>query len=170
MQVLLGVLQRGCDLHGRLASVPQLDGQPHQQALAQADIGAVHKQHVVHVGQVCRKLSALASAGKLMGKKDADDLVACGRCLSEEALKQLRAGLAGGGQLLAGGQLLSRPSRKTVPSSSVTLRGMTVTPSCAASAGRISDAESVRMRIIKYLHGRKPPGTVVKQQKQVKSR
>ena len=40
-----------------------------------------------------------------MGKKDANDLIACGRCLGEEALKQLRAGLAGGGQLLAGGQL-----------------------------------------------------------------
>ena len=37
---------------------------------------------------------------------------------------------------------------QTVPSSRVTLRGMTSTPSCAASAGRMSDAESVRMRII----------------------
>ena len=98
-------LGRGGDLDGGLAFIPQVCGHTHQQTLAEADIGAVHKQHVVHVGQVCRELSALASAGKLMGKKDANDLIACGRCLGEEALKQLRAGLAGGGQLLAGGQL-----------------------------------------------------------------
>lgn len=40
------------------------------------------------------------------------------------------------------------PSCRTVPSSSVTFRGITVTPSCCASAGRMSHAESVRIRII----------------------
>ena len=105
MQVLLGVLQRGCDLHGRLASVPQLDGQPHQQALAQADIGAVHKQHVVHVDKVSGQSGALPGAGQLMGQEDAQHLVPGSGGVLIEPLEQLRAGLAGGGQLLAGGQL-----------------------------------------------------------------
>ena len=57
--MLLGVLEGGGDLDGRLAFIPQVCGQTHQQTLAEADIGAVHEEDVVHVGQVCGQLRTL---------------------------------------------------------------------------------------------------------------
>ena len=89
MQMLLGVLKGGGDLPGSLSGIPQLNSQPHQQALAQADVLGIHKEDIVHIGHVCGQPGALAGAGQLMGE--------------EEALEQLGAGLAGSGQLVAAG-------------------------------------------------------------------
>ena len=103
MQMLLGVLKGGGDLPGSLSGIPQLNSQPHQQALAQADVLGIHKEDIVHIGHVCGQPGALAGAGQLMGEEDAHHLVPGGSRLKEEALEQLRAGLAGGGQLVAAG-------------------------------------------------------------------
>ena len=104
--MLLGVLEGGGDLDGRLAFIPQVCGHTHQQTLAEADIGAVHEEDVVHVGQVCGQLRTLIGAGQLMGQEDAHDLVSGGSSLGVELFEQLRAGLAGGGQLFAAGHVL----------------------------------------------------------------
>ena len=96
--MLLGVLKGGGDLPGSLSGIPQLNSQPHQQALAQADVLGIHKEDIVHIGHVCGQPGALAGAGQLMGEEDAHHLVPGGSRLKEEALEQLRAGLAGGGQ------------------------------------------------------------------------
>jgi len=103
MQMLLGVLKGGGDLPGSLSGIPQLNSQPHQQALAQADVLGIHKEDVVHIGHVCGQPGALAGAGQLMGEEDAHHFVPGGSRLKEEALEQLGAGLAGGGQLVAAG-------------------------------------------------------------------
>ena len=50
-------------------------GQPYQQPFAQADVGAVHEQHVVHVDKVSGQSGALPGAGQLMGQEDAQHLV-----------------------------------------------------------------------------------------------
>ena len=71
MQVLLGVLQVGGDLHQRPTGGAQLHSQPYQQPFAQADVGAVHEQHVVHVDKVSGQSGALPGAGQLMGQEDA---------------------------------------------------------------------------------------------------
>ena len=99
--MLLGMLQIGGDLHQRLACVPQLYGQAHQQRFAQTHIGTVHKQHVVHIGKVCSQLCALPCAGQLVGQEDAQHFVPGGSGVLIEPLEQLWAGLAGGGQLAA---------------------------------------------------------------------
>ena len=104
--VLFGVLEGGGDLDGGLAFIPQVCGHTHQQTLAEADIGAVHEEDVVHVGQVCGQLRTLIGAGQLMGQEDAHDLVSGGSGLGVELFEQLRAGLAGGGQLFAAGHVL----------------------------------------------------------------
>ena len=52
-----------------------MHGQTHQQRFAQADVGAVHEQHVVHVDKVGGQLGALAGAGKLVGEEDAQHFV-----------------------------------------------------------------------------------------------
>ena len=106
VQVLLGVLEGGGDLDGGLAFIPQVCGHTHQQTLAEADIGAVHEEDVVHVGQVCGQLRTLIGAGQLMGQEDAHDLVSGGSSLGVELFEQLRAGLTGGGQLFAAGHVL----------------------------------------------------------------
>ena len=67
MQMLLGVLKGGGDLPGSLSGIPQLNSQPHQQALAQADVLGIHKEDIVHIGHVCGQPGALAVAGQLMG-------------------------------------------------------------------------------------------------------
>ena len=100
VQVLLGVLEGGGDLDGRPAFIPQVCGHTHQQTLAEADIGAVHEEDVVHVGQVCGQLRTLIGAGQLMGQEDAQHLVPGSGGVLIEPLEQLRAGLAGGGQLV----------------------------------------------------------------------
>ena len=100
MQVLLGVLQVGGDLHQRLTGGAQLHSQPYQQPFAQADVGAVHEQHVVHVDKVGGQSGALPGAGQLMGQEDAQHLVPGSGGVLIEPLEQLRAGLAGGGQLV----------------------------------------------------------------------
>lgn len=69
MQMLLGVLKGGGDLPGSLSGIPQLNSQPHQQALAQADVLGIHKEDIVHIGHVCGQPGALAGAGQLMGEK-----------------------------------------------------------------------------------------------------
>ena len=97
MQMLLGVLKGGGDLSGSLSGIPQLNSQPHQQALAQADVLGIHKEDIVHIGHVCGQPGALAGAGQLMGEEDAHHFVPGGSRLKEEALEQLGAGLAGGG-------------------------------------------------------------------------
>ena len=104
VQVLLGVFQNGGDLTGRFAGIPQLDGQANEQGFAQADVSAVHKEDVVHIGHVSGQLGALVGAGQRVGQEDADDLVPGGSSFEEEVLEQFRAGLAGGGQLAAPGQ------------------------------------------------------------------
>ena len=103
--MLFGVLQIGGDLHQRLAGVPQMHGQTHQQPFAQADVGAVHEQHVVHVDKVSGQSGALPGAGQLMGQEDAQHLVPGSGGVLIEPLERFRAGLAGGGQLAAGSQL-----------------------------------------------------------------
>ena len=100
MQVLLGVLQVGGDLHQRPTGGAQLHSQPYQQPFAQADVGAVHEQHVVHVDKVSGQSGALPGAGQLMGQEDAQHLVPGSGGVLIEPLEQLRAGLAGGGQLV----------------------------------------------------------------------
>ena len=102
VQMLLGMLKDGYDLPGGLAGIPQMDGQTNQQSLAKADRSRVYKQDIVHIGEVCSKLGALVGAGQRVRQEDADDLVTGGSRLGEEPLEQLRAGLAGGGQLMAG--------------------------------------------------------------------
>ena len=104
--MLLGVLKGGGDLPGSLSCIPQLNSQPHQQALAQADVLGIHKEDIVHIGHVCGQPGALAGAGQLMGQEDAHDLVSGGGGLGVELFEQLRAGLAGGGQLFAAGHVL----------------------------------------------------------------
>ena len=106
MQMLLGMLQSGGNLHQRLACVPQLYGQAHQQRFAQTHVGTVHKQHVVHIGKVCSQLCALPCAGQLVGQEDAQHFVPGSSGFQIELLEQFRAGLAGGGQLAAGSQMV----------------------------------------------------------------
>ena len=53
-----------------------------------------------------RPASHTDSAGQLMGQEDAHDLVSGGSGLGVELFEQLRAGLAGGGQLFAAGHVL----------------------------------------------------------------
>ena len=98
--MLLGVLKGGGDLPGSLSGIPQLNSQPHQQALAQADVLGIHKEDIVHIGHVCGQPGALAGAGQLMGQEDAQHLVPGSGGVLIEPLEQLRAGLAGGGQLV----------------------------------------------------------------------
>ncbi len=103
MQMLLGVFQHGGDLPGGLSGLRRRNGQPDQLCLAQADVLGIHKEDIVHIGHVCGQPGALAGAGQLMGQEDAHHFVPGGSGLGEEPLEQLRAGLAGGGQLAAAG-------------------------------------------------------------------
>ena len=119
-------LQRVHDLVCGAALVPQFGGQMHQQRLAQADRAAVHKADVVHVGHVGGQLGALVGAGQLVGKENADHDVTGLVCLPEEALEQLRAGLAGHGQVVAGlhpGVELGRGQVHAVPDHRAILKG-----------------------------------------------
>ena len=102
--MLLGMFQIGGDLHQRLAGIPQMHGQPHQQPFAQTDIFRIHEQHIVHVGKVGGQLCALAGAGQLVGQEDAQHFIPGGSSFQIELLEQFRAGLAGGGQLAAAAQ------------------------------------------------------------------
>ena len=51
------------------SDIPQLNSQPHQQALAQADVLGIHKEDIVHIGHVCGQPGALAGAGGMLGIK-----------------------------------------------------------------------------------------------------
>ena len=102
--MLLGVLQNGRDLPGALAGIPQVDGQTDQQRLAEADVLAVHEEDVVRIDHVGGQSGALPGAGQLMGQEDAQHLVPGSGGVLIEPLEQLRAGLAGGGELVTPGE------------------------------------------------------------------
>ena len=89
----------------RLAGVPQLHSQPHQQRLPQTDVLGVHEHHIVHVGKVGGKPCALTGARQGIGQEDAQHLVPGGSSVQIQLLELLRAGLAGSGQLAAGCQM-----------------------------------------------------------------
>jgi len=59
----------------------------------------------LRIGEVCGQLCALPCAGQLVGQEDAQHFVPGGSGFQIELLEQLRAGLAGGGQLAAGCQM-----------------------------------------------------------------
>ena len=98
-------IQPGGDLRGGEAFVPQVGGQPHQQVLAHGSVQAVHHMNAGVLHGVGGHAGALVGAGELAGDENGHHLVACIPGALECGEHVAQVGLAGLGQLFAGGQL-----------------------------------------------------------------
>ena len=99
-QMGTGGLQIGYDVHGGKALGNTLNGTPHQKLKPQCGAAAVDDIDVVIFCFFFGDLSALAGAGERCRQQHADHGVARRLGGKKVGKKQLRAGLAGGGQFI----------------------------------------------------------------------